>query len=173
MSTSLLIAVGGWLASGKSTVSRAIASELGAVRIEADELRATFDRGGRKDAFVPGFSEIVYDEMFTEADKVLGSGRAVVLDGTFRNRARRSHARELAARYAATFRFVECRVDAGRVRERLQQRDDAAGWLVMFEHFLPLWEPVDEIPTEELVVLDTSTPLEASPSRARLRLEPA
>ena len=171
METLLVIAVGGIVASGKSTVSRAIAAELDAVHIEADELRAAFEHEGRRDAFVPGFSETVYEEMFAEADKALGSGRTVVLDGTFRSRERRAHARELAMRYGATFRFVECRVDEAVVRERLSQRDDPDGWLQMLDHFLPLWEPVLEIAAEERVVLDTSKPLDATPARALLELE--
>ena len=91
-----LVAVGGVLASGKSTVSRTLAEQLGAVRIEADELRAAFERAGASGALVPGFSDVVYEQMFADADKALGEGRRVVLDGTFRSRERRRHARQLA-----------------------------------------------------------------------------
>lgn len=173
MANPFLIAVGGLLASGKSTVSRAVAAELDALHIEADELRATFDRAGRRDALAPGFSETVYDEMFARADAALAAGRAVVLDGTFRSRERRARARELARRHGAIFRFVECRVPEERVRERLTRRDDAKGWLAMLDHFLPLWEPADEIDEGERVVLDTSGPLEHAPDRDVLGLQPS
>ena len=40
----------------------------------------------------------------------------------------------------------------------------------MFEHFLPLWEPVEELPSGELLTLDTSAPLAKAPGRSALRL---
>lgn len=171
MTRATLIAVGGVLASGKSTVSRAIAAQLGAERIEADELRAAFERGGRADAFVPGFSDVVYERMFGEAEKSLGQGRHVVLDGTFRSRDRREHARELAERHGAPFRFVECFAEEAVIRARLRQRPDPEGWLAMFDHFLTLWEPVEELPETELLRLDTSQPGAPAPGRAQLGLE--
>jgi predicted kinase len=173
MNGATLVAVGGLLASGKSTISRAIAAQLGAVRIEADELRAAFERGGRADAFVPGFSDVVYQRMFSDADKSLGQGHRVVLDGTFRSRDRREQARELAQRHGAAFRFVECRAEEAVIRERLRQRQDPEGWLAMFDHFLTLWEPVDELPENELVRVDTSQPDSPIPAPAQLGLEPA
>lgn len=171
--SAILVAVGGLVASGKSTVSRALAAELGAVRIEADELRAGFERAGVREALVPGFSDVVYRSMFEEAEKALADGRRVVLDGTFRSRERRARARELAQRHDAAFRFVECCADENVIRQRLGEREDPEGWLAMFDHFLPLWEPVDELPEHELHRLDTSRPRSPMPDAAGLGLEPA
>ncbi len=171
-SAAALVAVGGLVASGKSTVSRALAERLSAVRIEADEVRAAFERAGEHEAFVPGFSDVVYEQMFADADKALGEGRRVVLDGTFRSRERRAHARELAGRHGAAFRFVECRADEAVIRQRLAERDDPKGWLAMFEHFLTIWEPVDELHDDELFRLDTSQPCVPVPGLAQLGLEP-
>ncbi|MGI9590910.1 MAG: AAA family ATPase [Myxococcota bacterium] len=168
-----LVAVGGVLASGKSTVSRTLAEQLAAVRIEADELRAAFERAGESEAFVPGFSDVVYEQMFADADKALGEGRPVVLDGTFRSRERRSHARQLAERHGAVFRFVECRAAERVIRARLCEREDPEGWLAMYEHFLTIWEPVDELPAGELHTVDTSQPSTPIPEPEQLGLEPA
>jgi predicted kinase len=166
----ILIAVGGVLASGKSTTSRAIAEAIGAQRIEADELRAAHERNGEDEALVPGFSDVVYDELFRKAEAALRSGRPVVLDGTFRSRERRLRARDLAARHDATFRFVECYADDALIRSRLRERPDPDGWIAMYEHFLTLWEPVDELGDGELLRFETSGKA-AAPDAAQLRIE--
>lgn len=168
-----LVVVGGLLASGKTTASRALAEALAAQRIEADALRAARDRAGEHGAFAPGFSEVVYEEMLARAEKTLGEGRRVVLDATFRTRAWRARARELAERHGAAFRFVECRADDAVIRERLAAREDPQGWLAMYGHFLTLWEPVDELPAQELFRIDTTRPRAAIPGPAQLGLEPA
>jgi predicted kinase len=166
-----LVAVGGVLATGKSTIARSLAERLGAVRIEADEVRAAFERGGRADAFVPGFSDVVYDRMIADAEKSLAEGRRVVLDGTFRSRQRRAQARALADRHGVPFRFLECRAEERVIRTRLSQRDDPEGWLAMYRHFLTLWEPVVELPPGELLRIDTTRRDAPLPGAAELGLE--
>ncbi|MDJ0848533.1 MAG: ATP-binding protein [Myxococcota bacterium] len=153
----MLVTVGGWIASGKSTVARGLADELSAELLVADEIRAEHAAGGEP-AYVPGFSSVVYADLFARAREALTSRRSVVLDGTFRDRDVRGRARALASDCGATFRFVECRAGEDVCRARLRAREDAGspGWVAMFEHFLPLWEDPDEIPAAEHEVVDTS-----------------
>lgn len=162
----LLVAVGGKIASGKSTISRRLAGILGAELVVADEMREELAAMGRSDAYVPGFSSTLYAEMFRRAATHLAAGHAVVLDATFRSHRLRGEARDLARRQATPFRFVECRAADAVLRARLLEREARGepGWTRLFEHFLPLWEPVDELPADEHVVLDTS--------RGELALEP-
>jgi len=152
------VAVGGWIASGKSTAARSLARELGAELLSADEIRAEFAALKGDDAYVPGFSPVVYDEAFRRAKAVLAAGRTAVLDGSFRSRRLRGAARELAHEQGAQFRFVECRAGEPACRQRLRDREAAGeeGWSRMLDHFLPLWEPVDELASDEHVLLDTS-----------------
>lgn len=166
----MLVAVGGLVACGKSTTARSLAEALGAERLAADEVRAELHADGHPEAFVPGFSAEVYDELFRRAGAALEHGSPVVLDGTFRNRALRARARQLAAAHGVPFRFVECRAGEERCRERLRQRADSSAWLELFENFLPLWEPPDELPAQERVVLDTSGGPELAPDAAVLKL---
>lgn len=152
--------MGGWIASGKSTVAALLSQELAAECLEADELRGELERLGRRDAFVPGFSPELYAELFRRARSLLASGQRVVLDATFRSRRLRDEARELARELGVPFRLVECRAGERACRERLRAREDAGepGWLELFEHFQSLWEPPDEVPPEEHVVVDSSGP---------------
>jgi predicted kinase len=154
------VAVGGWMASGKSSVAQSLGRELGAEVLSADEIRAEFERLGCDEAYVPGFSSVVYDEVFERAGKLLARGARVVLDGTFRSRELRAAARRLAGEHGASFRFVECRADEATCRRRLDEREAAGeeGWIRMFDHFLPLWEPVEELPPDEHVLVDSSVP---------------
>jgi predicted kinase len=136
----------------------------------ADEIRGELAESHPDDSLRSGFSETVYAELFAHAEQALAAGRSVVLDGTFRSRRLRAQARAIASRCGASFRFVECRAEPELCRERLRCRANAAGWLAIFEHFLPLWEPPDELADDERAVLDTSrtAPLDFVESLLRL-----
>lgn len=156
-----LVVVCGLMASGKSTVARGLAGVLRAELLGADSLRADLLRGGARDAFTPGYSRRVYVELERRADALLGGGKRVILDGSFRTRSRRARARRLALRHGAPFRLVECRAGLEVCRARLRERevrDRRSSWLSMFEFFLRRWEPVREIPADEHVVVDTVGP---------------
>ena len=97
---------------------------------------------------------------------VLASGRSVIVEASFRSRALRARARELAAAHGVPFHLVECRAPAEVCRERLRERARAAsvsdGRLEIFDDFVARWEPVDELPADEHVVIDTAGPLASS-----------
>lgn len=161
----LLIAVGGWMASGKSSLAAALASRIGAKLLCADAVRRELHDGGREDAYVPGFSATLYPELLHRVEEELRRGARVVVEGSFRARSMRSSVRQLAARLGVPFRFVECRARPQTCRGRLRHREQETGtkgWLEMFEAFLSLWEPADELPPEEHVVLETEGSVGAS-----------
>jgi predicted kinase len=151
-----LVAVGGWIASGKSTAARVVAQALGAELLVADELRAKAANDGNGEARLPGFSENLYPELLARADELLAAGRSVVLDATFRRRTWRAAARELAARRGARFLFVECRSPREACLTRLTRRKNPDGWVALFDHFVAHeWEPVTELSGTECLVLET------------------
>jgi predicted kinase len=74
-----------------------------------------------------------------------------------------SPAPAIAVQYGVPFRLVECRAAPetcrARLRERARQTSVSDGRLEIFDDFVARWEPVDELPAEEHIVIDTSSPL--------------
>lgn len=168
----MVVAVGGIIASGKSTVADRLGFEMSAPIVDADRTRkqmlgvqatAPVHEGAWQGAYDPRFTEAVYAEAFRRAAVVLGSGRPVIVEASFRSRALRARARELAARHGVPFRLVECRAAPEICRERLRERARGAsvsdGRLEIFDDFMARWEPIDELPAPEHIVIDTAGPL--------------
>jgi aminoglycoside phosphotransferase family enzyme/predicted kinase len=181
-----LIAVGGMIASGKTTVAERIGELSHAPVIQTDRVRknhagvqpltalpdAAFDGN-----YAPAQTEAVYAELLRCADVVLRSGRSVVLDASFRERAQRRAARALAAKHGVQFTFVETGAPDDVLRARLAERAKSPslsdGRLEVFDAFRAKYEPVEELPAFEHVRIDTSQPLRADHARlARLVREP-
>lgn len=167
-----VVAVGGIIASGKSTVADRLGFEMSAPIVDADRTRkqllgvqatAPVHEGAWQGAYDPTFTEAVYAEVFRRAAVVLASGRSVIVEASFRSRALRARARELAARHGVPFRLVECRASPEICRQRLRKRAHEAsvsdGRLEIFDDFVARWEPIDELPAPEHIVIDTAGPL--------------
>ena len=168
-----LIAIGGIIASGKSSVSEKLGAKLLAPVIEADRTRkATLGLEATTPLHVAAWSgpysaeqtERTYEELWKRADAVLSSGRSVIIDASFRCRAMRQAAGKLAQRHGVPFLFVECRADHALCRQRLKERAHSAatsdGRLEIFDDFVAAWEPAHEVAEHEHLVLDTTLPIE-------------
>jgi aminoglycoside phosphotransferase family enzyme/predicted kinase len=110
-----LTAVGGLSGSGKTTLARRIAPELGAapgaVVLRSDEIRKRLAGVGPLERLPPAAysqaeSDRVYGEMLSLARRLIGAGRAVVLDAVFLKPDERRAARALAAELAIPFHGV-------------------------------------------------------------------
>jgi FMN phosphatase YigB (HAD superfamily)/predicted kinase len=166
-----VVAVGGQVASGKSTLARTLADRMGIPRVIADRVRDQLLHGtpGREihesqwsESFEPEFHERVYAELFGRAEMALASGRAVVLDGCFARAQDRTAAQTLAHRHRVPFRFIELRIDEQTQRERLAIRDAAqgsSGWQAIAKTLAADWEPTRELLEGESCVLDGGRPL--------------
>jgi FMN phosphatase YigB (HAD superfamily)/predicted kinase len=157
----VFVAVGGLVASGKSTLARALAARIGAEWVDADRVRESLlgDRWAR--SFDPGFEDEVYVELLRRAESAIDSGHLVVLDACFPLARHRVAARALAQRHAQPFLFVECRVSAETTRERLAARDaltDHPGWEQIYRDLAAHWQPVRELAPDEHLVLETDRP---------------
>ncbi len=175
-----VIAVGGVIASGKSTIAERIGAMASAPVVDADRTRKSLlgvtattkvHDPAWSGAYAPDFSDRVYDEAFRRAGSVLSSGRPVVLDASFRSRALRGRARALAREHGVPFHFVECRAEEEECRRRLRERERHAtvsdGRTEIFDQFVARFERVDELPPAEHLVVDTSLPLERNAARLR------
>ncbi len=166
-----VIAVGGIIGCGKSTVARWMGGTLLAPIVESDRTRkhlmgvdalqslATTAWSG---AYSAGDTERVYAEILRRAESVLGSGRSIIVDATFRSQSHRERIRDLARQFNVPFLFVECRADAEICRERLQRREGqkttSDGRAELLDEFIRSWEPVQGMDAKEYVVIDTSSP---------------
>jgi len=180
----VVVAVGGIIASGKSTVAERLDDEMSALVVDAYRARKSMvgvdprhplHEAAWTGAYDPGFTERVYAEVMRRAEVVLASGRPVVIDASFRSPMMRARVRELAIAHGAPFRFIECRADPEVCRDRLAQRARVPGVsdgrLDVFDAFRAQFEPVNELPSDERVVLDTTRPLDESVDVLRGRLE--
>ncbi|HKJ23343.1 MAG TPA: AAA family ATPase [Myxococcota bacterium] len=168
-----VIAVGGLVATGKSTVARALAARLDAPHVEADRVHDDLlsAPGGEPvheahwwRSFEAGFEARVYRELMRRAEAALAAGRGVVLDGCFARAHQRLEARALARAHGLDFVFVECRVPPEAMRLRLAERDarsESGGWGAISDDLAERWEPVTELPPDERVVLRSDGPVEA------------
>jgi len=157
----LLVAVGGGVASGKSTLAKAAARRGASPRIETDRVRDALlallpDSATHEFAWTAAFRASVYARLFDHADAALTSGRSVVLDGCFAQAEQRRAAAALARRHGARFVFVHCDPPPAAIAERLRRRNrrDGGGWDALaatarFEPRAPDEPPHLRIDTEE------------------------
>jgi putative hydrolase of the HAD superfamily len=152
----VLVVVSGRVASGKSTISRALAARLGAVRLEADRVRGTLlaavgdDASGsearwRRD-LSPAFEDEVYVDLLSRADARLAEGAVLVLDACFPRRAQRAAVLELARKHGVPFLGVECHASEETLRARLEARDRIAGhagWAAIYQRLADHCEAID------------------------------
>jgi aminoglycoside phosphotransferase family enzyme/predicted kinase len=170
-----LYAVGGVIASGKSSVAGRLAGMLNAPHIEADRTRkrlAGLDPltpspdAAFSGNYTPEKTQAVYAELRRRAELVLRSGRSVVIDASFRERSQRTALTELAQRVGCGLTFIECFAPAELCRERLRKRATrpsvSDGRSEIFDSFVRSYEPVTELSASQHVRLDTS------PEKARV-----
>lgn len=167
-----LIAFGGGIGTGKSTLASALGRRLPAPVLDSDRIRkqmAGLDPlAPSPDAlwsglYSPERSEDVYAELRRRALAVLESGRPAIVDASFRSRAHREAMREAARDSGHPFHFIACRADGGVVRERLERRAEAPGVSDgrqgIAEAFQDSFEPDVGHPGDTLE-MDTARPIE-------------
>ena len=176
LSRPVVVAMSGAVASGKSTLARALADELAVPLVVADRIRDHLVHGvpgrplheaGWAQGFEPGFGPRVYAAMFLRGEKVLASGRPLILDACFPTPFERAGAIALARRHGVPFRFVSCHVDPDVHRARLAERnaeleDDPGAWNEIADDLAARFVAPSEIEPEERLYVDTSYAPEAS-----------
>lgn len=164
----LVIAIGGAVATGKSTLAKAVSRRLTAPHVEADRvghalLEPLPDGVAHRRAWEGDFAERVYRGMLRRAGDVLAGGRPVVLDACFADAGRRAGAAALAARHGAAFVFVHCDAARGQVEARLARRTSRdggpdGGWTAIARSVTEHWQaPSPEEPGRHLRI-DTGRP---------------
>jgi aminoglycoside phosphotransferase family enzyme/predicted kinase len=168
----MLIAMAGGIAAGKSTLAERLGEELSAPVVDADRTRKHMigmrptmhaTSGAWEGAYEPALSVEVYAEVLRRADAVLASGRPVIVDASFRTRAARRAARELASSHNVPLRMFECVAPEERCRARLEARrpsesvSDATPGVL--HAFIEGYEPIRELPPTEHIPIPTDGPV--------------
>jgi aminoglycoside phosphotransferase family enzyme/predicted kinase len=164
-----LYAIGGGIASGKSSVAEQLALRVHAPVLEADHARkrlagvaalAPLPDAAFAGHYTPAATQAVYAELLRCAELVLSSGRPVIIAASFRERSQRAALLELARRSGVRFGFIECAAPAAVCRARLVERSRGPsvsdGRLELFDAFAASFEPITELAPEQHVRLDTS-----------------
>lgn len=173
-----VIALGGNIASGKSTTAQWLCERLACPVVDTDRTRKQLlgaephDALGAspwQNAYSQEVSEKVYNEVFRRADVVLTSERSVIIEASFHRADMRHAVKALAEKHGAAFCFIECtapdNIRKGRLETRAAGEHVSDARIELFDIFQAAYERVHEFSNNEHFVLDTSTP---EVSRARL-----
>lgn len=158
----------GRVASGKSTLARAVADELGWRRISTDERRKDLagvplhlreNEPERRALYAPGMTEQTYHSIIREARETINAGNGIILDATFSNRYLRDRLRDSLG--DTHVKWIIAEVDDATARERLRQRDDSPEVVSDArsgdQDFLnAAFEPADELRTKQKLTLKTN-----------------
>ncbi|QZA05967.1 AAA family ATPase [Mycolicibacter heraklionensis] len=133
-----LVLVGGGPGTGKSTLARKLAEQVGAVVLSTDDVRKELHEAGQLSGepgdldaglYAPANVAAVYQAILHRAGQCLASGQSVVLDGTWRDAQVRAEACRLAADKHAVTAEIQCVVPvdvaADRIRSRAPGNSDA------------------------------------------------
>jgi aminoglycoside phosphotransferase family enzyme/predicted kinase len=186
----LVLVVMGRIASGKSTLARALGVELGWDVYSSDHLRKKmagfplFERRSseaREHLYSAAMTKRTYDHLLTSAQGEVQKGHGVILDATF---SRREHRDLLAKRFGKQgipWRVIEAQASNAVVRQRLRAREARPGEvsdarLEDFAKLTGLYEAPVEVSSQQGVKVRTNGPLDlvvtkALKSLARLQVE--
>jgi predicted kinase len=117
----LVVQMHGLPGSGKSTVARALAPELGAVVIDKDVIKAALLRSGIAEAQAAAGA---YETYFDLAAQIVGTGHSVILDNPVFWPRVEAKWRALAAEAGSPALMIECVcADTRELQRRLATRD--------------------------------------------------
>ena len=180
----VLWVVWGQVATGKSTVGRALGETLDIGILRSDVVRKQLFERAAGEETVAAFGEGIYSRQATAltygkllrmTQAEVEQGRSVVLDATFSRRSRRREALRLANETGAAIVFVECTCPEATIRRRLAERAGTHGASdARLEHYEALqaaFEPGDELPAGCRIRVDTEQSVAAGLRRIFARLQ--
>jgi predicted kinase len=121
------VVIFGLMATGKTTLARALGQALGWPVVESDQVRKAL--AGMKPAtratvafgqgiYAADFSTRTYEEMRRLAAAYLAAGSSVILDGSYKRAGERELVRQLARKHRGEALFVYCECPPAEARRR-------------------------------------------------------
>ena len=167
-----ILIISGLTGSGKSTLARELSERTGVPTINSDVVRKELaGKQGRQPApynrgiYSARMTEKTYAKIAREAEKLILSGRGVILDGTFVKRSQRQKILGLAQKHRIPLLAIHCMVSDDITQERLAQRagvgtDVSDGRWEIYEQQKDAFEALDDIPEAARLELDTDATLD-------------
>jgi predicted kinase len=124
----LVVVIFGRMATGKTTLARALGQALGWPVIESDRVRKTLAGmapttrsavGFGEGIYAAAFSTRTYAEMRRQAAEHLVASSSVIMDGSYKRAGERELVRQLAQEHGAEVLFVYCECPPAEARRRL------------------------------------------------------
>jgi aminoglycoside phosphotransferase family enzyme/predicted kinase len=183
-----LVVVCGLTGSGKSTLARELGERLGLPVINSDSVRKAI--AGKLGRQVVPFNEGIYSVNMTEktyakivreAEKQTLEGKGAILDATFGQKKHREMIVRLAKKHKVPLLLIHCSASEAITQQRLDRRalegkDLSDGRWEIYLDQRAAYQPIEEIPSESYLELNTGAPVEqlvrASERFLRSRLEP-
>ena len=162
----------GLTGSGKSTLAGELGRRMGLRVINSDIVRKRMVNTSahkivplNQGIYTPEMTDRTYARMAHEAEKEILSGKGVILDATYGQRANREKLVHLAEKHGVPWSLIHCFASDEIIRQRLTRRaaqgtDVSDGrWEIYFEQ-KRLCEPISEIPSEARLELNTEASLD-------------
>ncbi len=176
----LVLVVMGRIASGKSTLARALGAELGWQVFSSDRVRKglagfpLFERcsdAARRRLYSHAMTWRTYDRLLAAALKEAQAGCGVILDATFARHEQRAALTARLARHHVAYRFIEAQAGDAALKRRLKARaaktDEVSdARLEDFSTLTGLYGPPTELPAECCVKVCTGAPPARTVTRA-------
>lgn len=171
-----LIIMRGVSASGKSTVSQQLLEKLPAIRIRSDVERkrlfkiATGEHPAEDNStskidigiYSAQASQQTYNKLAELAAQIISAGYSVIVDATFQRHEQRESFQALAERLAVPYIILEVTAPVAVLRQRITERkhDVSDADLVVLEHQITNWQPLQKDEISHAVFVNTDEPLD-------------
>ncbi|MBW2171961.1 MAG: AAA family ATPase [Deltaproteobacteria bacterium] len=160
-------------ASGKSVIAEEIAKAFGIRVFRSDVIRkelfgveptAEVDVAFEEGIYSRTATSLTYGKLLLLTQEEIEKGCSVILDATYSSRRHRSEVLRLARDMDVNLIFVECVCHEDLIKERLRERETVPSIsdarLPHIREIKTAFEPLDEVPDEMHIVVDTGKPLE-------------
>ncbi len=169
----ILVLIAGLSGTGKTGLSRELAKRWKMAHISSDITRKGLAgiRAGdhqydayQEGIYSPEFTLLTYEAMYGQAREELAKGKSVVLDASFKMKSERTRAVGIAGELGVDFLVIECTALESEIQRRLNQRikgnEDTLsdGRWEIFPQQKADWQPIQEVPKDRYIQLDTTGP---------------